>query len=234
MIEVTNLSSIIDTESFRVDGLGYAKLLVVQCILDRRPEIPKSDPIRDLRSELHELQTEKIARELEVTVLKDFGKSMAQKPDLTLDQANTFSDTLFDKIIACAEAVRDLDEKITRLNQKINKTRDSKAGAASAKAIITILADEDGSAHLRLTYREENVTKLRRSSSFPTHRCTQCSLGPTLRSIHHFRRWKTIDIYLPPLPRQSITVHGRGLDQREADPQHVRDGCPRRRNTETR
>ena len=86
---------------------------------------------------------------------------MAQKPDLTPDQANTFSDTLFDKIIACAEAVRDLDEKITRLNQKINKTQNSKAGAASAKAIITILADEDGSAHLRLTYREENVAKLK-------------------------------------------------------------------------
>lgn len=162
MIEVTNLSSITETESFRVDGIGNAKLLIVQCVFDRYPEIPKSDPIRDLKSQLHELQTEKTSREQEVAILKAFGKSMAQNPDLTPDQAKTFSDTLFDKVLACAETARDIDEKVRRLNQKINKIQNSKFGAASTKAVITIVADEDGPAQLRLIYREECDVKLKK------------------------------------------------------------------------
>ena len=154
MIKVTNLSSITETESFRVDGLGNARLLVVQCTLDRRPEIPKSDPIRNLKSRLGELQTEKSAREQEVAILKAYGKTMADEPRLTPDQANAFSDTLYDKILACAETVRDLDEQITQLNQKINQMQSSKVGAAYTKAMITILADEDGPVKLRLIYRE--------------------------------------------------------------------------------
>jgi len=46
MIEATNFSSITDTESFRVDVLGRARLLVAQCTFDRRPGIPESDPTR--------------------------------------------------------------------------------------------------------------------------------------------------------------------------------------------
>ena len=155
MIEVTNLSSVTETESFRVDGLGNARLLVIQCTLDRYPEIPKADPIRDLRSQLRELQIEKTAREQEVAILKAFGKSMAKRPDLTPDQAGTFSDTLFDKTLACAETVRNLDGKLAQLNQRVNKIQNLKAGAAFTKAIITILANEDGPVQLRLIYREE-------------------------------------------------------------------------------
>ena len=110
MIEVTNLSTITDTESFRVDGRGNAKLLVVQCVLDRHPEIPTLDPIRDLKFQLHELKTEKAAREQEVAILKGFGGNMAEKPDLTPYQARTFSDTLFDKIFACAEMTKSISD----------------------------------------------------------------------------------------------------------------------------
>lgn len=154
MIEITNLSSTTETESFRVDGLGNARLLVVQCTLDQYPEIPKSDLIRDLESQLNELQMEKRAREQEVDVLKGFGKSMAGKHDINPEQAMAFSDTLFDKTIVCGEAVRELNERITRLGQRIKKSRSLRSGAAFTKAIITVLADEDGSARLRLIYRE--------------------------------------------------------------------------------
>ena len=161
MIEVTNLSSITETESFRVDGLGNAKLLVVRCTLDQYPEIQKSSPMRDLKSQLSELKAEKNAREKEVAILRAYGKSMAEKTDLTPGQAEAFSDTLFDKTLACAETVRDLNERITRLNQKIHKMQTSRTGAAFTKAVITILADEDGPAHLRLVYREGNFSKKR-------------------------------------------------------------------------
>ena len=156
VIQVTGLSSTTDTESFRVDGLGNARLSVVRCTLDRHPEIPKSDPIRDLASQLRELQTEKRAREKEVAVLRAFGKSVAERRDISPEQTITFSDTLFNKILACGEVTRELDDKITRLNQKINKLRNSTSGEAFTKAIITILADEDGPAQLRLIYRERS------------------------------------------------------------------------------
>ena len=201
MIEVTNLSSTTETESFRVDGLGTARLLVVQCTLDRRPEIPKSDPIRDLKSELHELRTEKSAREQEVKILKDFGKSMADNSQVTPDQARTFSDALYGKIIACAETVRDLDEEITRLTQRINKMQTSKVGEAFTKAIITILADEDGSAHLKLIYREENGAELRRN------------LAHQLRAGVLNARWNPLyDLYATSedgKPSTSVSLHYR-------------------------
>jgi hypothetical protein len=156
VIEVTNLSSVTDTESFRVDGLGSARLLVVQCVLDRYPEVPRSDPIRDLKSQLDELQTERNTRKDEVGILGVFGKSMAGRNDLTHGEITAFSETLFSKTLACAETTRELNEKITRLQQKINKLQSSRRGAASAKAVITILAAEDGLAQLRLIYRKRD------------------------------------------------------------------------------
>jgi len=201
VIEVTNLSSVTETESFRVDGLGNARLLVVQCTLDRRPAIPKSDPIRDLNSQLDELQVEKSAREQEVAILGAFGKTTPQQSHLTPDQASTFSNTLFGKILAGAEAVRDLDEKIVRLNQKVNKLKSSKAGTAYTKAIITILADEDGPAQLRLIYREGRGAKLKQT---PAH---------SLRTGVLNARWDPLyDLYATSedgKPSTSVSLHYR-------------------------
>ena len=106
---------------------------------------------------------------------------MAEKPDLTPNQAKAFSDTLFDKIIAGAEAVRDLDEKITRMYRKIDQTRNAKSGTACTNAFITILADEDGPAQLRLIYRKGDSSELYQSHSLFTHRCAQSSLGASIR-----------------------------------------------------
>ena len=42
MIEVTGLSSVTDTESLRVSGLGDARLLVVNCLREQFTEISES------------------------------------------------------------------------------------------------------------------------------------------------------------------------------------------------
>lgn len=157
MIEVTNLSSDIDLESFRVSGLGTARLLIVTCSLDQHPDIPTSDPIRALRAQLNELADEKDALEAEISILKGFGKNMASMPDLTPNSANSFSDTLFEKTLANATAVRELDAKITELDRQIDKLGDVNIGTADVKAIVTIVADEAGPAQLRLTYRKSFV-----------------------------------------------------------------------------
>ena len=154
MIEVKNLTSDIDFESFRVSGLGTARLLVETCSFDRYPDISTSDPVRILKAQLRELTDEKDALEAEIAILKGYGGAMASMPDLTPDSANAFSGTLFEKTLSTATAVRGLDAKITELNRQINKLDGAKLGTAETRAVITIVADEAGPTQLRLTYRE--------------------------------------------------------------------------------
>ena len=157
MIEVKNLSSDIDLESFRVSGLGTARLLVATCSLDQYPDIPTSDPIRVLKAQLRELTDKKDALETEITILKGYGGTMASMPDLSPDSANAFSDTLFEKTLSNATAVLELNAKSAELSRKINKLKGTKAGTADMRAVITIVTDEAGHAQLRMTYRESSA-----------------------------------------------------------------------------
>jgi len=151
------MSGDIDLESFRVSGLGTARLLVATCSLDLYPDIPTSDPIHILESQLRELTDKEDALEAEIAILKGFGGAMASMPDLTPSSANAFSDMLFEKTLSNATAVLELDAKMTDLDGRINKLKDAKAGTADTKAVVTIVADEAGPAQLRLTYRESSA-----------------------------------------------------------------------------
>ena len=156
MIEVKNLSSSIDLESFRVSGLGTARLLVTTCSLDRYPDIKTSDPIRALQAQVLELADKKGALEAEVAILNGYGKNMANMPDLTPDSATSFSNMLFEKTLSNATAVRGLDAEIMELRRQIYKLKDAKIGMANVRAIVTNVADKTGPAQLRLTYRESS------------------------------------------------------------------------------
>ena len=79
---------------------------------------------------------------------------MGDKPNLNPDQANAFADTLFEKTLACAETVKVLDDKIEEIKRKIDKAESEKAGSAFVKAVITIVANNDGPVQLKLTYRQ--------------------------------------------------------------------------------
>ena len=141
-----------------MSGLGDARLLVVNCIREQFTEISESDPIRSLISQKYELRAERDARKAEIEILKAFGGKMGDKPDLNPDQANTFVDTLFEKTLACAETVKALDDKIEEVKRKIDKAQSEKAGSAFVKAVITIIANEDGPVQLKLTYRQSQPT----------------------------------------------------------------------------
>lgn len=158
MIEVTSLSSITDTESLRVSGLGDARLLIVNCLHEQFTEISESDPIRALKSQKRELRAEMDARKAEIEILKTFGGKMGDKPDLTPDQANAFADTLFEKTLTYAKAVKALDDEITDIKRRISKAKSERAGSAFVKAVITIIANDDGPVQLKLTYRRSQST----------------------------------------------------------------------------
>jgi len=157
VIEVKNLSSSVDPESFRVSGLGAARLLIVTCSLDRYPDIKTSDPIRALQVRITELTDEKGALEAEVAILNGYGKNMANMPDLTPDSASSFSDTLLEKTLSNATTVRGLDAEIMGLRRKIDRLKDAKTGMTDVRATVTIVADKAGPAQLRLTYRESSA-----------------------------------------------------------------------------
>ena len=161
MIEVKNLSSSIDLESFRVSGLGTANLLVATCSIDRYPDIKTSDPIRALEARVTELTDEKGALEAEIAILKGYGKNMANIPDLAPESANSFSDTLFEKTLSNATAVRGMDAEIMELRRQIDRLKDAKTGMTDARAIVTIVADKADPAQLRLTYRESSCRMFR-------------------------------------------------------------------------
>ena len=97
------------------------------------------------------------AYKAEIEILKGFGGKMGDRPDLTPDQANTFVDTLFEKTLVCAGTVKALGDKIAEVKRKIHKAESERAGSALVKAIITIVANSDGPAQLRLTYRRSQL-----------------------------------------------------------------------------
>ena len=167
MVEVTGLSSVTDTESLRVSGLGDASLLVVNCLREQFTEISESDPIRVLKSQKSEFLAERGARKAEIEVLKAFGEKMGDKPNVIPDQANAFAETLFKKTLACGETLKVLDDEIADIKRKIDKAESEKAGSAFVKAVITIFANDDGPVQLKLTYRQ---------SQFTTHLSFLCSL----------------------------------------------------------
>ena len=154
MIEVTGLSSVTDTESLRVSGLGNARLLVVNCLREKFAKISGSDPIRILKSQKHELRVERDGRKAEIEILRGFGDKMGEKPGITPDQANTFVDTLFEKTLACAETVATLDDQIAEIKRRIRKAKSERAGSALVKAVITLVARDDETVQLKLIYRQ--------------------------------------------------------------------------------
>ena len=118
------------------------------------------DPVRVLRFQLRELTDEKDALEAEIAILKGFGKAMAGMPDLAPDSVNLFSDTLFEKTLSSATALRELDAKVVELERQINKLEGFRSGEADMRAVVTVVADETGPAQFRLTYRELSAQTL--------------------------------------------------------------------------
>lgn len=60
--------------------------------------------------------------------------------------------------VRAANVAGTLEERIARLNQRVNKIQNLKVGATYSKANITISADETDPVQLRLIYPKGNGT----------------------------------------------------------------------------
>jgi len=154
LLEIAGLSSTTDAESLRVTGLGNARLLVLVCNYDNYPEIPESDPVRTAQKELAALKAETDARTQQLELLSSYGKSLADKQDVTPDDATAFASQLVKKTIDNKRAIKELEGKIEVLSRWIERTQQEKQGTAQSKASVTIVAEEDGPVELHVSYRE--------------------------------------------------------------------------------
>jgi hypothetical protein len=134
--------------------LGNARLLVLVCNFDSYPDIPESDPLRTANKALVALKTETDARLQQLELLSSYGKSLADKKNVTPDEATTFTSQLVKKTIENKQAIKDLEVKIEVLSRWIERTQQEKQGTAQSKASVTIVAEEDGPVELHVSYRE--------------------------------------------------------------------------------
>ena len=151
------MSSTTDAESLRVTGLGNARLLVLVCNYDNYPDIPESDPIRSAQKELAALNTEVDARTQQLELLGSYGKSLADKKNVSPDDAATFASQLVKKTIENKRAIKNLEGKIEVLSRSIERTQQEKQGTAQSKASVTIVAEEDGPVELHVSYRKSRI-----------------------------------------------------------------------------
>jgi len=154
LLEITGLSSTTDAESLRVTGLGNARLLVLVCNYDNYPDIPESDPVRTAQKELAALRAETDARTQQLELLSGYGKSLADKKEVTPDDATTFASQLVKKTVDNKRAIKELEGKIEVLSRWIERTQQEKQGTAQSKASVTIVAEEDGPVELYVSYRK--------------------------------------------------------------------------------
>lgn len=157
LIDITGLSSRTDTESLRVTGLGNARLLVLVCNFDNHPDIPETDPVRAAQKELAALKTETDARIQQLDLLSSYGKSLADKKNVTPDDAASFTAQLVKKTIENKQAIKDLEAKSEVLSRWIERTQQEKQGTAQCKTSVTIVAEEDGPVELHVSYRVSNA-----------------------------------------------------------------------------
>ena len=198
--------------------LGY-------CIHEQFTEIPDSNQIRALESQKRELGVEMEAIIAEIEILDEFGEEMGGMPDLTPDQANTFTDTFIEKTLACVKTVGELEDKIGGVNRRIDKAKSEKTGSAFVKAVITIAANDTGPGpvQLKLTYRQPRLTVYQLFVCSSIFRRERRLLVSSLRYVRHFGRQETIEVCVPSLPRQLATEHGGELERYKVDPQHICD-----------
>jgi hypothetical protein len=134
--------------------LGNARLLVLVCNFDDHPDIPESDPVRTAQKELAALKTETEARLQQLELLSNYGKSLADKKNVTPEDATGFASQLVKKTIENKQAIKALEGKIEVLSRWIQRTEQEKQGTAQSKASVTIVAEEDGPVELHVSYRK--------------------------------------------------------------------------------
>lgn len=157
LIEIKGLSSSIDTESFRVSGLGSVRLADVVCVVDSSAlsgyqNRNENQAVRDASLRIKDLAFEKKTRQGEVDMLLRYGQALGGTV-VPPDQVTAFADTVLTKTLAAAKIIRELESQIEELETVVQLNQKPIKGETRGKATITIVAQSDGMVHLTVSYR---------------------------------------------------------------------------------
>jgi N-terminal domain of unknown function (DUF4140) len=162
-IQITGLSSNIDTESIRVSGLGQARLFDVVCTIEKKqgadlssdssPEIIRQLNVKKLR-----LESEKRVMEHEADLLVTYAKTLNGE-HVTPTAMSDFLKTFVDKGKENLKAVAEIDKNILEVNRMIEKESAKaalKIGEANGQATIVVVASENSKVEMKLTYSKRD------------------------------------------------------------------------------
>ena len=184
--------------------MGNARLLVLVCNFDSYPDIPESDPVRAAQKELAALKTEIDARVHQLELLNSYGKSLADKKNVSPEDATTFASQLVKKTIENRQAIKELEAKTEVLSRSVERTRQEKQGTAQSKACVTIVSEEDGPVELHVSYRKSYISAPSFFHGILTHLTTRClerAVVSCLRPTCRVGEWEAVHLGLPSVPR---------------------------------
>ena len=163
MLEISGLSSRLDTESPRLSGApGGVRVLDVVCKRKPRdapdtPEDERSAEIRSLKAERRALQAEQEVRQEEIKLLNDSAQLVTHddhnhNPDH--DKLLDFMDKYVQRKLGIQKAIRDIFEQIEEVDKRIYVLNNARKGETTTMVTATIIAASDCKVDLNLTYRE--------------------------------------------------------------------------------
>ena len=158
-IQISHLSSKIDTESVRVSGLGQARLFDVVCTIEKEhgadlSSESSSEVIRLLDVKKQGLECQRRVMEHEAYLLVSYAKTLTGE-HVTPTAMGEFLKTFVDKATEGLETMADIDKKIVEVNRIIEKESAKallKIGETNGQVTIVVVATEDSKAEVKLTY----------------------------------------------------------------------------------
>ncbi|KAJ8482399.1 hypothetical protein ONZ51_g5381 [Trametes cubensis] len=167
VLEISGLSSKLDTESPRLSGApGGVRVLDVVCKRKPRdapdtPEDERSAEIRSLKAERRALQAEQEVRQEEIKLLNDSAQLVTHddhnhNPDH--DKLLDFMDKYVQRKLGIQKAIRDIFEQIEEVDKRIYVLNNARKGETTTMVTATIIAASDCKVDLNLTYLISGVT----------------------------------------------------------------------------
>ncbi|KAI0323765.1 hypothetical protein GY45DRAFT_1376087 [Cubamyces sp. BRFM 1775] len=167
VLDITGLSSNIDTESPRLIGAPHGvRVLDVVCKRKPRNALDAADDeraaeIKALQAQREALLAEQRVRHEEIDLLNDSGRLITNDThDQNLDHAKllAFMDQYVGRKLGIQKAIRELSERMEEIDKKIYVLCNARKGDTTTIITATIITTGDCKAGLNLTYLMTGVT----------------------------------------------------------------------------
>ncbi|TFK61460.1 hypothetical protein BDN72DRAFT_965157 [Pluteus cervinus] len=159
-IEISGLSSSINTDSVRVSGLGDARLFDVVCSLSPQRSETTQDATNSLKERKVSLQNAKAIHQQEAELLYSYAKTLTGE-HVKPEQMTAFLAGYGEQSRKCGAAVEAIDREINDIDTEIAKVKDksaTKVGSSRGTVTVVIGTDIDDTIELKLTYIVSNVS----------------------------------------------------------------------------